>query len=138
VWTYKLRYVRCGKWNCRCATDPIGHGPYWYGYQHRGGRVHSKYFGKRPTSAGWAGYDDPARNAPEPPKSAEARRFQYRGKMDNNTAFRIFGYRYSTEVTDLQKRYRLLAIEHHPDHGGDVHIMTAINVAYAYLKGWLR
>ncbi len=27
-WTYQLRYIRCGKPTCHCATGR-GHGPYW-------------------------------------------------------------------------------------------------------------
>jgi hypothetical protein len=138
VWTYKLRYVRCGKWNCRCGQGGIGHGPYWYGYEHRGGRVRSKYFGKRPTSAGWTGDTGSARADVDPPQSNLWDRYAFFGKMDQRTAFRIFGYRYATETGDLVKRYRALAMQHHPDLGGDTQVMAAINAAYAWLKGWLK
>jgi hypothetical protein len=44
--TYRLEKVRCGKSNCRCAAGRL-HGPYWYLYQRRGGKLTSKYVGKR-------------------------------------------------------------------------------------------
>jgi len=38
--------VSCGKPNCtRCAEGPA-HGPYWYRYYRRGGKLVSKYVGK--------------------------------------------------------------------------------------------
>jgi hypothetical protein len=44
--TYRLELVRCGKDRCtRCAEGPA-HGPYWYRYYRRGGKVVSKYVGK--------------------------------------------------------------------------------------------
>lgn len=43
---YRLEKVKCGKPNCRCADGKL-HGPYWYLYQRRGGKLTSKYVGKR-------------------------------------------------------------------------------------------
>lgn len=43
---YRLEKVRCGKPNCRCAGGKL-HGPYWYLYRRKGGRLASKYVGKR-------------------------------------------------------------------------------------------
>lgn len=42
---YRLEKVRCGKDNCRCAGGEP-HGPYWYLYARRGGRLTSRYVGK--------------------------------------------------------------------------------------------
>lgn len=39
---YRLEKVRCGKKNCHSCP----HGPYWYGYQRRNGKVVSFYVGK--------------------------------------------------------------------------------------------
>ncbi|MCA1838895.1 MAG: hypothetical protein ABR507_06410 [Actinomycetota bacterium] len=41
--SYRLEPVRCGKPGCtRCP-----HGPYWYAYWREGGRVRSRYIGRR-------------------------------------------------------------------------------------------
>lgn len=41
--TYREELVRCGRDNCsRCP-----HGPYWYAYWREGGRLRSRYIGKR-------------------------------------------------------------------------------------------
>lgn len=40
---YRLESVRCGKPGCtKCP-----HGPYWYAYWREGGRVRSRYIGRR-------------------------------------------------------------------------------------------
>jgi hypothetical protein len=73
--TYRLEYVRCGKDNCtRCAGGPA-HGPYWYVYYRRNGKVVSKYVGK--DRSGGGGGLAPAGNAsaaapPEPAGPAPA------------------------------------------------------------------
>ncbi len=42
-----MELVSCGKPNCtRCAEGPA-HGPYWYRYYRRNGKVVSKYVGKQ-------------------------------------------------------------------------------------------
>lgn len=44
--TYRQEYVSCGKSRCKkCAGGP-GHGPYWYHYYRRGGKLASRYIGK--------------------------------------------------------------------------------------------
>lgn len=41
--TFRQERVRCGRPNCaRCP-----HGPYWYAYWREGGRLRSRYIGKR-------------------------------------------------------------------------------------------
>lgn len=41
--TYRQEMVRCGRDSCsRCP-----HGPYWYAYWREGGRLRSRYIGKR-------------------------------------------------------------------------------------------
>jgi hypothetical protein len=39
--TYQHKYIRCGKKHCR-----KWHGPYWYAFWKRGGRVGCRYVGK--------------------------------------------------------------------------------------------
>ena len=43
--TLRLEYVRCGKASCHCFQD-AGHGPYWYAYARKAGRVTSAYISK--------------------------------------------------------------------------------------------
>jgi hypothetical protein len=43
--TYRLEMVKCGKLTCRCASGLL-HGPYWYAYQKKAGRLKSRYVGK--------------------------------------------------------------------------------------------
>ena len=46
--TYSQQYRRCGKSGCpRCAAGGTGHGPYWFAYWREGGRLRSRYLGKR-------------------------------------------------------------------------------------------
>ena len=45
--TYQLKFIKCGKPNCRCATQDDLHGPYWYGYRKEKGRLKSWYIGKK-------------------------------------------------------------------------------------------
>lgn len=41
--TFRQQAVKCGRDNCsRCP-----HGPYWYAYWREGGRLRSRYIGKR-------------------------------------------------------------------------------------------
>ncbi|MGB3300008.1 MAG: DUF6788 family protein [Phormidesmis sp.] len=44
--TYQSELVKCGKGNCRCATDGQLHGPYWYAYRKQGQKLKSWYVGK--------------------------------------------------------------------------------------------
>src|SRR5216117_4093236 len=98
-WSYQLRYIRCGKPRCRCA-DGRGHGPYWYGFRHRGARVTSKYFGKvRP---GWI-HDDPHAPAPHIPE-----RWRFDGRMNVRDALRILGFTPWPSGDELRVRFRTL------------------------------
>jgi len=125
MWTYRLRYVRCGKPSCHCRLQP-SHGPYWYGYEHRGGKVYSKYFGKRPTTTFFT-----YTTAKAPPVDP---RWRLDGKMTLRTALRIFGLDKTPNRVTLLARLRVLMLEHHPDRGGDPKIAAAIGAAYNYLK----
>ncbi|MEM9149149.1 MAG: DUF6788 family protein [Cyanobacteria bacterium P01_F01_bin.3] len=44
--TYQAELVKCGKENCRCATEGQLHGPYWYAYRRQGQKLKSWYVGK--------------------------------------------------------------------------------------------
>lgn len=45
--TYQAEFIKCGKANCRCATEGKLHGPYWYAYQKQGKKLKSWYIGKK-------------------------------------------------------------------------------------------
>ncbi len=46
--TLQREYVRCGKKNCRKCAEGPAHGPYWYHYFYKNGRLTSRYVGKEP------------------------------------------------------------------------------------------
>ena len=66
-------------------------------------------------------------NLTEKPELHEAARAEIRR--------RVSGYEPEHLDADrLRRVYRTLAIEHHPDHGGDNGIMTGINLFYESIK----
>lgn len=66
-------------------------------------------------------------NLTEKPELHEAARQEIRR--------RVAGYEPEPLDPDrLRRVYRTLAIEHHPDHGGDVGIMKGINLFYESIK----
>jgi len=44
--TLRLEMVKCGKARCKKCERGEGHGPYWYLYFRRNGKLTSKYLGK--------------------------------------------------------------------------------------------
>jgi hypothetical protein len=124
MWTYQLRYVRCGKPNCRSCP----HGPYWYKAQHRGDRVYWRYVGKM--------RDDDARRAfaESPREEPREQRWSFTGRMNAATAMRIMGFSSWPTADELKQRWRVLMAQHHPDRGGSTEIAAAINAARDYLQ----
>ena len=45
--TLRLEMVKCGKTRCRKCREGPAHGPYWYLYFRRNGKLMSRYIGKR-------------------------------------------------------------------------------------------
>jgi hypothetical protein len=144
-WTYQERYVRCGKASCSKCGMGDGHGPYWYGFRHERGRMYSKYFGKyhpqgEDGARRWRAYSSrgtptPARQrASDPPQDRWARP----GRMDYNSACRIFGVNGLPRGWKPEGTYRMLMGKWHPDHGGDNRAAVSINLAYAFIKAWLK
>ena len=43
---YRLEMVRCGKQACKKCAASEGHGPYWYAYFRKNGKMKSRYIGK--------------------------------------------------------------------------------------------
>ena len=46
--TLQRELVRCGKEGCKKCADGPSHGPYWYHYFYKDGRLVSRYMGKEP------------------------------------------------------------------------------------------
>ena len=44
----------------------------------------------------------------------------------------------NADLTMIQKRFKQLAKEHHPDKGGNQELMCKLNIAYSYLKEHTR
>ena len=44
--TLRLEMVKCGKERCRQCGEGPAHGPYWYLYFRRNGKLTSRYIGK--------------------------------------------------------------------------------------------
>ena len=44
--TLRLEMVKCGKDRCRKCAEGPAHGPYWYLYYRRNGKLTSRYIGK--------------------------------------------------------------------------------------------
>jgi Family of unknown function (DUF6788) len=47
VGTLRLERVKCGKERCRKCREGPAHGPYWYLYFRRNGKLTSRYIGKK-------------------------------------------------------------------------------------------
>jgi hypothetical protein len=45
--TLRLEMVKCGKERCKKCREGPAHGPYWYLYYRRNGKLASRYIGKR-------------------------------------------------------------------------------------------
>ena len=50
--TYRRELVDCGKERCKKCQGGPSHGPYWYHYFRRGGKLTSRYIGKDLPSTG--------------------------------------------------------------------------------------
>src|SRR5918998_1608995 len=44
--TLRLERVKCGKDRCKKCAEGEGHGPYWYLYSRKNGKLTSRYIGK--------------------------------------------------------------------------------------------
>jgi len=65
--TLRLEHVKCGKNRCKKCAEGPAHGPYWYLYFRRNGKLVSKYIGKTiPDELEVRGSSECPRLAPEP------------------------------------------------------------------------
>lgn len=60
--------------------------------------------------------------------------------MELHEALEIFGFKDGEDIdsTELKKRYRKMALKHHPDHGGDTDKFKDINEANSMLLNRLK
>ena len=135
-WTYQLKYVRCGKPRCRCATG-LGHGPYWYRARHDRAGVHWRYVGKirEHHRASW---EQQARAEGATAFAGATGRWAFTGRMTEPTALRILAFDRLPTAAALKARWRELVTMHHPDRGGSAAVCAAINAAYTWAKGYVR
>jgi len=121
---FRREYVKCGKAGCKKCP----HGPYWYQFWREGAKVKKKYIGKElPTGAD-----------PEQPKAGPDpldQIFERRGATVE-LACQILGCSKTASLELMQKQYRKLTMLHHPDRGGDVHLMKRLTAAWAIIKEW--
>lgn len=125
-WTYSRKYVRCGKAGCRSCP----HGPYWYRYRHADGKTYCEYVGKRAAPEGeesWQKIDE------------RWDRIFARRTATVALACEILGIDEGTSFEVARKVYRRLALEQHPDRGGDQKRFAWTESAWSYLRaarGW--
>jgi DnaJ-like protein len=126
-WTYRCEYVCCGRCNTRCA-----HGPYWYRYRREKGGVKKEYCGKTDPRPGQT-------NRPgEKPGLVSGwwEKMLDRRTATEKIALQVLGLTEAFSRDQVYQAYRQMCMEHHPDRGGSVSRMQAINAAWSWLKAW--
>jgi hypothetical protein len=53
-------------------------------------------------------------------------------------SFQLFGFTDSIDANALKARYRQLALDYHPDKGGNLEMMQRLNAAYLEIANYLR
>jgi hypothetical protein len=162
--TYRQELVRCGRARCRCASGRRAdqHGPYWYGYwTDVDGRTRKRYLGKnfdpavqaqrywrtrerawkrrevtntKRAHSVWSILDklfEQERRQPPPRPSAPS-------EVPSDGDYRLVGVTPWVTARELESARRRLALAHHPDRGGDVATMQAINAACDRIARWLE
>ena len=123
-------------------------GGYWYAYKRTGQTVHKRYLGTAPNIT-LALLEEVARRfvepgasphvASKPPPTPQQRKPTlppFTKSLDS--ALRIYGFVSIPTKRDLLTRYRELSKRHHPDTGGMHEDMVTVNLAYDYLKKFVR
>lgn len=116
---------------------------YWYAYKRVGGKVHKKYLGDI-YKLDMQGLEMLARSFAEeiksepPPKKEPPRKPTLKFAKTLDSALKIYGFSHIPDRKSLITRYRELSKHYHPDHGGLHEDMVAVNLAYEYLKSFVR
>lgn len=53
-------------------------------------------------------------------------------------SFQLFGFSHRIDSNTLKDRYRQLALDYHPDKGGQLEMMQRLNAAYLQISNYLR
>jgi len=120
-------------------------GGYWYAYKRVNGKVKKKYLGDKrkvtltlleETAQSFVKPVPPPKPppAPKPPRKATLPPFT----KSLNSALHIYGFSSIPTKRDLITRYRDLSKQHHPDTGGLHEDMVAVNLAFDYLKKFVK
>lgn len=130
AWTYRSEYVRCGKPGCHCAAG-TPHGPYWYRYEKRSGKLHKEYVGKGdPRDSG-----KEESTTPESPHPWDV--IFDAGRATARLAFEILRVPMYSSREEAAKAFRMRSMESHPDRGGSEREQKHVNAAWAYIR-WLK
>jgi hypothetical protein len=74
---------------------------------------------------GWKTQKEARRRASEAPEALQ-------------DSFQLFGFTHGVDWDKLRTRYRQLAMDYHPDKGGDLEQMQRLNAAYRQMADYLR
>lgn len=117
--TFRCEYVRCGKANCR--TCP--HGPYWYAYTHRKGKVKKRYVGRKHSP-----FEEPLQETPNPDDAI------FNSKEATvSLALKILECDAPPTHAKCRHAYNIKILSNHPDRGGDEKQAARINAAWSFL-----
>jgi hypothetical protein len=115
-YTFRAEYVRCSKEGC--GTCP--HGPYWYGYYKFKNKVHKRYFGKR----------DPRGGVPLHPWEE----ILCRETASDRLARIILNVPQRADMKFVRQQWLTIALQEHPDRGGDPQMFAYKQAAFSFLK----
>ena len=114
---------------------------YWYAYKRIGNKVHKKYLGTKEhvtidvlETVARQFVEPASQQGPAPPPRQPTLKFT----RSLDSALSIYGFRSIPSQRELIVRYRELSKQHHPDTGGLHEDMVAVNLAYEYLKSFVR
>jgi len=121
-------------------------GGYWYAYKRVNGKVKKKYLGDtskitlvtlEDTAQSFVKALPPLKPPPAPkPPPRKATLPPFAKSLES--ALRIYGFASIPTKRELITRYRDLSKQHHPDTGGLHEDMVTVNLAYGYLKHFVK
>jgi len=132
---YQQEYIRCGK---RCGSCP--HGPYWYAYFRKDGKLHKRYIGKVYRVYNTHG-DGPVPKTDIPPagpgplpKNSHWDKIFDRRSATLGLAAEILGIDVMAACQEWKRAYRRLVSQLHPDKGGEKIACQRVVAAYTFYQ----